>query len=305
MLGAIVLPIWTLSRYEVLWGFLFSILSIRTGVIIHRLFAHPLASVPGPRLAAATSLYLRYHDIAEHGGLTKHLSHLHKVFGKVLRLELPSSPANSTWLWLPQNPTSSASHPTMSMSTIPIYIKGRQDCRTGPNGANDHRALASKPVFRKCGDFYGSAEGIHTIITTDDPLRHRAMRNSASPLFSVREMDRSFSIGRSQVKRAVDSMIKSSEPVDLMSYFQALMVSSRPGLRLVKVYLTECSNQTNIVAESILGSKDLVGYDAPDSGWMATHHFLNGYRWLRKYDTMHERHKERLIISSSTLICIM
>ncbi|EYE91408.1 cytochrome P450 [Aspergillus ruber CBS 135680] len=51
------------------------------------------------------------------------------------------------------------------------------------------------------------------------------------------------------------------EPVDLHSYFQAMM--------------------TNIVAETVLDyPRQLVSYDAPTSRWMAVHHFISRYRWL-------------------------
>lgn len=68
---------------------------------------------------------------------------------------------------------------------------------------------------------------MHTIVTIEDPQRHRAMRNAASPFFSVREMDYSFHIGRDHIQRAADSMAQKGqegEPVDLHSYFQAIMV---------------------------------------------------------------------------------
>ncbi|KAI9045877.1 GT1Gtflike [Aspergillus affinis] len=122
---------------------------------------------------------------------------------------------------------------------------------------------SSKPAFMKCSEFYASARGVHTIITTDDPERHRAMRNTALPLFASREMDDVFRIGRIQVKRAADSMMQSSQegkPVDLLSYFKAMMI--------------------NITAGTYLCSKELVCYSAPNSGWMTAHNFVDGYRWL-------------------------
>lgn len=89
------------------------------------------------------------------------------------------------------------------------------------------RVHGLKPGFKKCGHFFGSAQGVHTIVTTEDPQRHRAMRNAASPFFSAREMDHSFHIGRDNIQRAADSMAQKGqegEPVDLHSYFQAIMV---------------------------------------------------------------------------------
>ncbi|KAK6835202.1 hypothetical protein RU639_002110 [Aspergillus parasiticus] len=226
MLSAFMLPSSSLPGYEILWDCFLLIILIRAGIIAYRLWFHPLKSVPGPKLAAATSLYLRYHEVIEHGGLTKKLPHLHKLYkSNVIRI--------------------APNHVHINDPTVYKIIFG------------------SKPVFRKCGDFFASSQGIHTIITTDDPLRHRVMRNTASPLFSSRQMDRSFFIGRSEIKQAADYMLHSSQcgkPLDIFSYFQAMM--------------------TNIVAKSLLCSKELVCYDAPKSGWMSVHHFLNQYRWL-------------------------
>ena len=48
--------------------------------LIYRLYFHPLAKFPGPKLAAATSLYNAYYDcIGE--GLCKELPKLHRQYG--------------------------------------------------------------------------------------------------------------------------------------------------------------------------------------------------------------------------------
>lgn len=38
----------------------------RIGVYTYRLFLHPLSKYPGPRLAAASSIYEMYHDVSIH-----------------------------------------------------------------------------------------------------------------------------------------------------------------------------------------------------------------------------------------------
>lgn len=48
---------------------------------IYRLYLHPLSQFPGPRVAAATTLYKAYIDIAENLSLVHELKRLHGVYG--------------------------------------------------------------------------------------------------------------------------------------------------------------------------------------------------------------------------------
>lgn len=52
---------------------------------IYRLYLHPLASFPGPKLAASTGLYCAYNDILS-TGVIKLLPELHKRYGPIIRL---------------------------------------------------------------------------------------------------------------------------------------------------------------------------------------------------------------------------
>jgi hypothetical protein len=52
------------------------------GTVIYRLFFHPLAKIPGPKIAAATSLYEWYYDIALGGQYTFKLKKLHMEYGE-------------------------------------------------------------------------------------------------------------------------------------------------------------------------------------------------------------------------------
>mgnify|MGYP003624109669 CR=1 FL=1 len=53
---------------------------------IYRLYFHPLASFPGPKFAAATSLYNAYHDILGMG-LVKDLPEWHAKYGPIIRIQ--------------------------------------------------------------------------------------------------------------------------------------------------------------------------------------------------------------------------
>lgn len=43
---------------------------------------HPLNSIPGPRLAAATYLPEFYHDVIKFGCYTKEISRMHRIYGE-------------------------------------------------------------------------------------------------------------------------------------------------------------------------------------------------------------------------------
>lgn len=50
---------------------------------LYRLYLHPLAQFPGPRLAAVTRLYEGYYDLYHNGQYTFKIAKLHKQYGKV------------------------------------------------------------------------------------------------------------------------------------------------------------------------------------------------------------------------------
>ena len=48
---------------------------------LYRLFFHPLAKFPGPKLAALSNWYEFYYDVFLQGKFTTHLQELHKQYG--------------------------------------------------------------------------------------------------------------------------------------------------------------------------------------------------------------------------------
>ena len=52
-------------------------------IAIHRFFFHPLASFPGPKLAAITVLYEAYYDVWKGGKYIFKLNELHRKYGKI------------------------------------------------------------------------------------------------------------------------------------------------------------------------------------------------------------------------------
>lgn len=70
----------SLSGYTILSTAVVLTAIFRATVVLYRLYFHPLCCVPGPGLAGATSLYLRYYEVVKGGGITKLLPHLHKKY---------------------------------------------------------------------------------------------------------------------------------------------------------------------------------------------------------------------------------
>jgi hypothetical protein len=50
-------------------------------LVFYRLFLHPLARFPGPRLAAISRWYEGYYDVVQRGQYTLKIAELHKKYG--------------------------------------------------------------------------------------------------------------------------------------------------------------------------------------------------------------------------------
>lgn len=55
-------------------------------VVFYRLFFHPLAYIPGPKLAALTFLYQTYHSFKDGSRFYKRVGLLHKKYGPIVRI---------------------------------------------------------------------------------------------------------------------------------------------------------------------------------------------------------------------------
>jgi hypothetical protein len=90
----------------------------------YRLFLHPLAQFPGPKLAAITRYYEAYYDIVQNGQYTFKIVEMHKKYGTVPSLHDLSFIDTSCGsnLSFPKVP-SFASVLTSSMLLIPLSSK--------------------------------------------------------------------------------------------------------------------------------------------------------------------------------------
>lgn len=57
-----------------------------TSLIFYRLFLHPLARFPGPKLAAITRYYEGYFDVILNGQYTFKIAELHQQYGPIVRI---------------------------------------------------------------------------------------------------------------------------------------------------------------------------------------------------------------------------
>ncbi|KAF1966836.1 cytochrome P450 [Bimuria novae-zelandiae CBS 107.79] len=72
-----------------LWATLVTVLALyQIAKIIYRIFLHPLAKFPGPKIAAATRWYEAYYDLRPHrpGTFFLELKRLHKIYGHIVRI---------------------------------------------------------------------------------------------------------------------------------------------------------------------------------------------------------------------------
>lgn len=50
--------------------------------VVYRIYFHPLSKFPGPRLAAATTLYRAWYQIVRDGGQLRQWNKLHEQYGQ-------------------------------------------------------------------------------------------------------------------------------------------------------------------------------------------------------------------------------
>ena len=67
--------------WQVLLCFSIAVIAYYIWITIYRLFLHPLAHFPGPKLAAISRWYEAYYDVVQGGQYTFKIAKLHKEYG--------------------------------------------------------------------------------------------------------------------------------------------------------------------------------------------------------------------------------
>jgi hypothetical protein len=80
-----------LSLTQLIAGAVSAFLAYKVLIVVYRLTLHPLAKIPGPKLAAATSLYEVYFDVVKGGMWLFEIERLHKIYGTYMYHLLPSN----------------------------------------------------------------------------------------------------------------------------------------------------------------------------------------------------------------------
>lgn len=72
-----------------------ALVALLIGTIFYRLFLHPLAKFPGPKLAAISTLYEGYYDVVHQGRYLWQIEKLHKQYGMSFSFAYPLRPLSA------------------------------------------------------------------------------------------------------------------------------------------------------------------------------------------------------------------
>ncbi|KAL2859085.1 cytochrome P450 [Aspergillus pseudodeflectus] len=172
-------------RWEVL---LLSFAAFYLTKTIYRLYFHPLARFPGPRLTAATSLNEIYHDVFRGGKFLWEIEKMHEKYGPIIRI------------------TPNELHIKDPSFYNEIYASGSRKRNKDPN-------------------FVGLFGSPTSMIATIDHNHHRFRRGILGHLFSKRSITNISPLIQAKVQRLMERLqqfYKDDSVVDLSAGFAAL-----------------------------------------------------------------------------------
>ncbi|KAL4744321.1 hypothetical protein BDW72DRAFT_212832 [Aspergillus terricola var. indicus] len=154
---------------------------------IYRLFFHPLAGFPGPKITAATGLYEFYHDVVRGGKFLWEIEQMHRVYGPIVRITPREIHVKDPYFY------------------DEIYTSTRKRNKD-PN----------------CVGLFGSPT---SMIATVDHEHHRLRRGILSSFFSKRSIRDISSLIKRRVQRLMERLLgfyQTESEVDLSAAFAAL-----------------------------------------------------------------------------------
>lgn len=211
------------------------------GLVIWRLFFHPLSKFPGPRLAAASRWYEFYHDVILGGVTPKRYSALHKRYGmhRLLRSYtagvLYSLRANQ--LLRPDSPYR-ARNSTYRRSELLQRVCFGSGARVQVNSQFGrliyHRLYSWHSEYYKAPSFYEAIGISNSLVSICDPEKHKTHRSVVTPLFAKQSIDGLAPSVAGKVEDAVEVMKHchaQGKPVDIQLLYRCITVSDLSVVR--------------------------------------------------------------------------
>lgn len=162
------------------------------GLLLHRLFFHPLRKIPGPWCAAATSWYEFYYDVVLDGQLVRQYPILHEKYGPVIRIS-----------------------PDRIHVSDPSFFREVY--------ANNSRYLKDSGFYQAFGTLK------YSIVMLIDPEEHKQRRNTVKSLFSTRQMDQLAPSILDVVRRAMNRAQRSCDrgaPLNIQALWSSVTVDT-------------------------------------------------------------------------------
>lgn len=140
-------------------------------VAIYRLFLHPIAQFPGPRLAGLTRWYEFFYEIVQKGQMTFHIQELHKKYGKLVLIRTLQTNEGIT--------VDSCPGPIVRVTPNELHIL---------DSAYFEELYAKSGKLDKYAPFSARFGTDDTFFTAPSHEYHRHLRNAVTPFFSKRKI---------------------------------------------------------------------------------------------------------------------
>ena len=177
-----------------------------TGVVIYRLYLHPLANFPGPKLAAATLWYEFYYDVNKKGSYIWKVKELHEQYG----IHLPYFHSLRTFSYISSGPIVRISPRALHVNDPDFY-----DIYSG-------RVGEKRDKYQWALTHFNTPEAM---LATADHAHHRLRRAPVAPFFSksnVRKLDYVLHENISKLKTRLKEWEESGEPLNILNGYKAL-----------------------------------------------------------------------------------